>query len=287
LTSFLARRDSGRPVILLIDEAETHLHLDAQVDLVRMFAEQDQADKVVYTTHSPACLPSDIGVGIRAVVAGDGETSTVENSFWRNRAGFSPLMLAMGASAAAFTRARAAVIGEGATEMLLLPSLMRAALGEDVAYQVAPGLSEVPRKEYGDLDLEAARVAFLVDGDEGGEALAKALGRQVPANLVVPLGLPATENVLDADSYLAVFSGVLQEFNPGVEIPAAPELGPAAGTSWAKTLDDWANGLSLRVPSKVDVAARLLEIPGGLQPSPEGAVALRHANTGLRAALRL
>lgn len=287
LNSFLARRDSGRPVVLLIDEAETHLHIDAQVDLVRMFAEQHQADKVVYTTHSPACLPPDLGVGIRAVVAGEGETSRVENSFWRNSTGFSPLMFAMGASAAAFTKARAAVIGEGATEMILLPTLIRAVTKEDVPYQVAPGLAEASKGEYGDLDLEAARVAFLVDGDIGGANLAKALGREVPSDLVIELGFPGTENLLDPVQYAEVFAAVFQEFNPGATITGQPPLGAASAESWSKVLRDWAVRTGLHVPSKVDVAARLLEVDGGLQVSDEGRTALAEAHKKLCAALKL
>lgn len=287
LNAFLARRDRVRPVVLLIDEAETHLHIDAQVDLVRMFSEQQQADKVIYTTHSPACLPPDLGVGIRAVVADDGESSRVENSFWRNRTGFSPLMLAMGASAAAFTKARAAVIGEGATEMILLPTLIRGLTGHEVPYQVAPGLAEAPRREYGDLDLEAARVAFLVDGDCGGVRLADALGREVPKALVIQLGVPGTENLLDPEQYSAVFVGVLKEFNPDSVVPDAPQLGSATAESWAKVLDDWAAVAGLVVPSKVDIASRLLEVEDGPTLSEHGRLALAAAHRSLCQALRL
>lgn len=287
LNAFLARRDSGRPVVLLIDEAETHLHIDAQVDLIRMFSEQHQADKVVYTTHSPACLPPDLGVGIRAVVADEGETSRVENSFWRNSTGFSPLMFAMGASAAAFTKARAAVIGEGATEMILLPTLIRSVTEQEVPYQVAPGLAEASKREYGDLDLEAARVAFLVDGDVGGADLAKALGREVPSELVIELGYPGTENLLDQTQYVEVFTAVFGEFNPGEQITGQPSLGAATGESWSKVLRDWAVSTGLKVPSKVDVAARLLEVDGGVKLSADGRDALAEAHKKLCAALRL
>lgn len=287
LNAFLARRDTGRPIVLLIDEAETHLHIDAQVDLVRMFADQHQAGKVVYTTHSPACLPPDLGVGIRAVVAGDGETSRVENSFWRNSTGFSPLIIAMGASAAAFTKARAAVIGEGATEMILLPTLIRALTGEEVPFQVAPGLAEASKDEYGDLDLEAARVAFIVDGDEGGASLAKVLGREIPSDLVVDLGLPGTENLLDATQYAETFAAVLKEFNPGGQITDQPALGAATSESWSKLLSDWADETGLKVPSKVDVAARLLELDGGVKLSDEGREALAEAYKKLCTALKL
>lgn len=287
LNAFLARRDTGRPVVLLIDEAETHLHIDAQVDLVRMFADQHQVDKVIYTTHSPACLPPDLGVGIRAIVAGDGETSRVENSFWRNSTGFSPLLVAMGASAAAFTKARAAVIGEGATEMILLPTLIRGATGEEVPYQVAPGLAEASKGEYGDLDLEAARVAFLVDADGGGASLAKALGREVPGDLVIQLGFPGTENLLDRGQYSGVFADVFRELNPGAQITGQPALGPAIGASWSRTLRDWAIATGLCVPSKVDIAARLLEVEGGPRLSDEGEKTLRRVHAELCVALKL
>jgi hypothetical protein len=287
LNAFLARRDTGRPIVLLIDEAETHLHIDAQVDLVRMFSEQNQADKVIYTTHSPACLPPDLGVGIRAVVAVGGETSYVENSFWRNSTGFSRLTIAMGASAAAFTKARAAVIGEGATEMILLPTLMRTVTGTEVPFQVAPGLAEASKDAYCDLDLEAARVAFIVDSDDGGSQLAKALGREVSSNLVIELGLPGTENLLDLAQYVEVFAAALQELNPEVQIPVMPALGAATDGSWSKALMEWARGTGLRVPSKADVASRLLEVEGGITVSDEGRHALPGAYDKLCAALRL
>lgn len=56
LACFLATRTLAVKPILLIDEAETHLHIDAQSDLVRAFEEEQQVAKVIYTTHSPACL---------------------------------------------------------------------------------------------------------------------------------------------------------------------------------------------------------------------------------------
>jgi predicted ATP-dependent endonuclease of OLD family len=286
LTAFLASRNTGRPTILLIDEAETHLHIDAQADLVEMFAQQDKADKIIYTTHSPACLPADLGVGIRAVVPNGEETSYVENSFWRQDGGaFSSLMIAMGASAAAFTPARCAVIAEGASDMILLPSLVRAATGLDrLPYQVAPGLSEVPKAFYPELDFEAAKVAFLVDGDGGGDDLAKALDREIPAARIVKLDVPGIENVLDAECYSDAFVTQLREHNPNVTISDPPAL-PAAGIgSWANVLEGWAENAGRRVPSKREVANQLVE-HGVIKLSPEGTVALKAVNQALLKAL--
>ncbi len=99
LVAFLEVRGYTTPPVLLIDEAETHLHIDAQADLVNTFMTQRQAAKIIYTTHSPACLPPDLGSNIRAVVPDPDHEyrSLIRGSFWDGAAGFSPLMLAMGA----------------------------------------------------------------------------------------------------------------------------------------------------------------------------------------------
>lgn len=286
LTSFLAARNSGRATILLIDEAETHLHIDAQADLVQMFAEQDKADKVIYTTHSPGCLPADLGVGIRAVVPDADETSHVENSFWRQQdGGLTSLMFAMGASAAAFTPARCAVIAEGATDMILLPTLMRTATGQGgLPYQVVPGLSEMPRNSYPDLDYQAAKVAFLVDGDGGGKKLANAIGRAIPDNRVVVLEVHGIENTLDPDQYLDTFVTLLRDLNGEITIGELPVLPDARSAPWTTTLERWATDHGWRTPSKQEIANYLIELDEVLL-SPEGAESLKQAHDSLLAAL--
>lgn len=287
LSAFLSARGSSRPKILLVDEAENHLHINAQADVLAMFAQQDQAGQVIYTTHSPACLPSDLGVGVRAVVPEGDEISRVDNSFWRQPGhGFSSLMLAMGASAAAFTPARLAVIAEGATEMILLPSLIREAVrSDDLVYQVAPGLSETPRDDFPELDLVAARVAFLVDDDEGGERLAAELKRHIPDHLVVGLGLPGIENALHPDVYSEAFLALLKFFNEGAAVGNLPKLPEASQSSWSATLEGWARGSNLRVPGKIDVAQRLLDQRGPLL-SLEGTSQLQKVHQELLTALK-
>lgn len=286
LNSFLAARNSGRATILLIDEAETHLHIDAQADLVQMFAKQDKADKIIYTTHSPGCLPADLGVGIRAVVPDSDETSHVENSFWRQQGGgFTSLMFAMGASAAAFTPARCAVIAEGATDMILLPTLMRAAIGQDsLPYQVAPGLSEMPKDSYPELDFQAARVAFLVDGDGGGQRLAETIGRAIPDDRIVALDVHGIENTLDSDLYLHTFTALLRDVNAGVTVSEPPSLPDATVAPWSATLEAWAASQGWRAPTKQEIANRLIELDE-VALSPQGILALKQAHAALLAAL--
>ncbi|WP_120520792.1 AAA family ATPase [Arthrobacter celericrescens] len=278
LIAFLKVHGTERPPILLIDEAENHLHIDAQADLVNMFVTQEQAVKVVYTTHSPACLPPDLGSGIRSVVPRKDnlQVSDIRNSFWQGAAGYSPLMLAMGAAAAAFTPARCVVLAEGATEMILLPTLLRTAIAmESLPYQVAPGLSEVPKDFYSKLDLEGAKVAYLLDGDGGGDELQKGLVRAgVSETLIVRLDVPGIENVLEPIAYLEALTAPLGECNTGTAVPSLPTLEDPTKQSWAKQLDGWITEQGLKAPSKVAVANWLVENDKA-RPSSAGAKQLR------------
>ena len=82
----------------------------------------------------------------------------------------------MGAKTLAFFPVRYAVIGEGPTDLILLPSLLREVTGKfSIGFQVVPGLSVASKGEMSLLEQEAPRVLYLVDGDKGGERLAAAL----------------------------------------------------------------------------------------------------------------
>lgn len=286
LVAFLTVKGQTVPPVLLIDEAETHLHIDAQADLVNEFMTQTRAAKIIYTTHSPACLPPDLGTNIRAVVPDpdNGQRSVVEGSFWTRGVGYSPLMLAMGAGAAAFSAARKVVLAEGATEMLILPSLIKMALEvEDLDYQVAPGLSEVPIAMYPELDLEGARVAFLVDGDKGGKELRDALvGAGVPEDRIITLGALTLENLLDPDAYAKVIVDLINESSSGEKISPAhlPKL-PDDGTSlWPTVIRDWAKENGHPLPGKRVIASRLVE-DGLAVPSDDGRRVLRKLHQSL------
>ena len=288
LVAFLAVREERVPPILLIDEAETHLHIDAQADLVNTFMTQQQAAKIIYTTHSPACLPPDLGANIRAVVP-DSKTegrSVIEGSFWHGAAGFSPLMLAMGAGAAAFSTARFVVLAEGASEMLMLPSLIKASVGlADLDYQVAPGLSEVPTAMYPELDLVGARVAYLVDGDQGGRDRRSALlSGGVPDDRIKVLGALTLENLLEPEPYLETVGTLLAECNPGRSIPDLPSLPDPTVAVWPNELERWAEEHSLKMPGKRVIASRLVEEERAV-PSDFGSPILRTLHAELDALL--
>jgi hypothetical protein len=193
LLTFLAKGDFATPPVLLIDEAEAHLHYDAQADLVRVFERQEAASAVLYTTHSAGCLPEDFGNGVRVIAPTDDSRSAIGNWFWREGAGLTPMLLAMGASALAFTPARFAVIAEGPSDAILLASMMREARGlgltVPLGFQVAPGVAIVVPHDVEQLEVEAGRVVYLVDSDEGGRSHAmKLIAAGVAENRIRWLG---------------------------------------------------------------------------------------------------
>ena len=177
LIAFVHKQGNQNP-ILLMDEVENHLHYDAQADLVQMFAKQQIASKIIYTTHSIGCLPEDLGSGVRLVEESkSGNRSRINNWFWVNTGtGFYPLLFGMGAKMMAFIPLRYSVITEGPTDMLLLPSLLKEAINQDhLGFQIVPGISISDNEQIAILDRESKRTVYLVDSDLGGQKLQKKL----------------------------------------------------------------------------------------------------------------
>lgn len=270
LVAFVARYSGGRRPVLLIDEAETHLHYGAQADLIRVFERQTVAHKVIFTTHSIGCLPEDLGTTIRVVApATTDERSRIRNEFWLAGVGMTPMMLAMGANALAFTPSRFAVIGEGATEAILLPSMLREVRaakyrGEPLGFQVVPGISEVSEEDADDLEFEAGNVAYLIDDDKGGRAhAAKLPARAHREKRVVKLGGGKIEGIciedcIDAAVLASAFNYVLDHnamvsTQPRVQPAELPEVGRAA---W---LDKWCEDHGEQRQSKTHVAQAALQ----------------------------
>lgn len=178
LRAFVTRSQAVDP-ILLIDEAEQHLHYDGQADLVQMFARQKVASKIIYSTHSAGCLPEDLGTSIRLIYSTNDVVleSSIQNKFWaKDHMGFSPLLIGMGATTLAFFPMRKALVGEGITETMLLPSLFREAASlEYLGFQVVPGLANVSRAQLPKLNDTGTHVAYFLDSDPEGEKYRKAL----------------------------------------------------------------------------------------------------------------
>jgi hypothetical protein len=248
LVAFATRYGGRSSPVLLFDEAEQHLHYGAQADLVDVFQSQNMLANVIYTTHSIGCLPDDLGTTIRVIRReGDSERSTIENNFWASGAGITPLMLAMGASALAFTPARSALIGEGPTEAVLLPSLLKAAAGaayrDPLGFQVAPGLAIAGEELAHQLDTDAGVVLYVVDDDEGGRAHTEKIDRVAhDEDRVLVLGggeSPGlcTEDLVAAALLVDAFNRVVAETRPEVTEHLLPSNLPDVARG--AFLDQW------------------------------------------------
>lgn len=280
LRVFLARRQHEVRPILLVDEAESHLHYDAQADITRVFEQQSEVAQVIYTTHSIGCLPQDLGRGVRVVTPEENSTrSHIENVWSRvggdgdkeRRVGITPLMLAMGASTVPLTPTRFVVVAEGPSDAMLLPSLLREASGLDVlGYQVVGGLSEASEDEIRRLGFEAPRVCYLVDGDHGGSDLQVLLRRLgVPARRIVRWAGPSTgvclEDAVDPDLYVQAINRYLTSWPPNKSGLTKAALRKAARP---KQVDEWCDSQKIKRPSKVMIAQQILEILDEPVPSP-------------------
>ncbi len=135
--------------------------------------------------------------------------------------------------------------------MLVLPSLIKKAVGaEDLDYQVAPGLSEVAPEMYPELDLAGARVAYLVDGDQGGRDRRDALiAGGVPRGPDRRPGALTLENLLDPAAYAEAFAKLLAECNPDTAPPDLPELPEPTAEVWPRHLESWSEEHGLKLPA--------------------------------------
>jgi hypothetical protein len=265
LLTFTAARSGSVKPVLLIDEAERHLHYDAQSDLVAMFEQQDLAAKIIYTTHSAACLPEDLGTGVRIVAPIEGDRSVLKNAFWsESRGGFTPLLLAMGAGAAAFSAVRRALLVEGPSDALLLPALFRAAVGlgagRSLGFQIAPGLAWGPQAHVGRLSVEASLAAYVVDADEAGEQIrADLLEAGVDQSLIFRLGRRRSgltlEDLVERSTFATAFNYLLLHLRGSDERITAAEL-PNAGRM--RRLDEWCAEHSIEPLPKPALAQEIL-----------------------------
>lgn len=259
-----AANKTKRPPILLIDEAERHLHYDAQADLVRMMTRQETAQQVLYTTHSAGCLPEDLGAAVRVAVQVEGShSSELRNTIWETRPGFDPLFFAMGASAFAFSAARRAVFAEGISDVILLPALLKSATGVDeLGFQVAPGLAQVNHRSAKELDLEGGRIAYVVDGDEAGTAISRQLVKSgVRADRIIQIG-PAG-SVIEDFVHIELYAAAVREETrrSGDELDLEADTIPQDNRP--RFVEEACREAGIGAPPKRKVAEHVLELRTG------------------------
>ena len=220
--------ENAEDSILLIDEADMHLHYDAQADLIQILTKQSLSKKVIYTTHSAGCLPEDLGNGVRLVEWDKEERnrSNIRNKFWSltSSEGFSPLLLGMGATTFAFFPSRNAVVAEGVSEMILLAHVLREASGhKNLGFQIVPGLSNMKNAQLPLLGRVGSKVAYIVDNDPGGKALEKALKKEgIEANRIKKISKGKTfltlEDCLEKDVWASAVNTYIAKYGESLGV---------------------------------------------------------------------
>jgi hypothetical protein len=270
LVALTAQEQRTAPPILLIDELETHLHYDAQSDLVEVLARQNAAAQVIYTTHSAACLPEDLGLGVR-VIEGIGEltASTVRQNFWRDEhPGMGALLMAMGAASLAFVPLRPAVIAEGGSDLVLLPSLIREAIERDhLELAVVPGSSSTPPDRIAGLDLQGVRTAWIFDADEGGRARRVELTEAyIPAErmfLLAEDGDLEIEDLVEPQAYCEAVRLYVADAG-GTDDVFTPDDLPPEPCQRHDTVIKWCEARGLHPPGKIAIANKVIELVGNM-----------------------
>lgn len=263
LRNFLSSENLETPPILLIDEAETHLHYDAQADLIKVFESGVLSSSVIYTTHSVGCLPSDLGAGVKPVVKilnkenKDSGESRVASSIWENTHGTTPILYAMGASTLALSSFRSALITEGVTEVSLLPRILRSACNlTTIPIQILPGIAVISTFDAAALESSANQVAYLVDGDQGGKANKKKLvdGGVKGDKILLLKNKSSIEDYLNPQLLIQTMSELAKEFglNHTDYNMIAPKSLPKEGR-----IDFIRTKVSGDVPDKKSIASRI------------------------------
>jgi predicted ATP-dependent endonuclease of OLD family len=170
----------------------------------------------------------------------------------------------MGAAAMSFTPTRHALIAEGAADAILLPTLLRQASDEErLGFQVAPGLSSVASSSVAELEAEAGRVAFLVDGDKGGSNIvAKLTGAGIPANRVMTLTDSTTGEGLEVEDLVApsVYAQAANdELRCWQEIDTEMTVDDFGAALRTKAVEAWCASQGVEAPDKAAVAQRVVD----------------------------
>ena len=91
-------------------------------------------------------------------------------------------LVAMGANTLAFVPIRYAVVGEGVSDMILVPAVLKSHLMIDtLGFQVAPGLSSGDADQIAIVNKESPRTAYLTDGDDAGRKMRSRMTRRHPS----------------------------------------------------------------------------------------------------------
>jgi predicted ATP-dependent endonuclease of OLD family len=263
LLAFCITYENRNP-ILLIDEAESHLHYDAQADLINMLSKQQVSKKIIYTTHSMGCLPEDMGAGLRLIQSIENDTlSKITNKFWSNdKKGFHPLLYGIGATTLSFLPMRNAILVEGSSDHILLPIIFRAISKQDhIGFQIVPGLSETSKEQIPILENHGRQALFLLDNDSGGINLEKWLvSIGIPKKRIMHIVSSVTtkitvEDLLEPSLFEEGVNSYLRKWEKKVK-----EFRLQKNRNHAISLLSFCKSAKIEVPSKTEIAYVVIEI---------------------------
>jgi AAA domain, putative AbiEii toxin, Type IV TA system len=267
LVALTAQHDYKVRPTLLIDEVETHLHYNAQADLIDVLTTQTAAAQVIYTTHSAACLPQDLALGVRVVEGIEQKTaSTVRQNIWQAKhPGLGSLLMAMGASSLVYVTLRPGVIAEGVSDLILLPTLIREATGDDsLGFAVVPGASTTPPDQIAGLGLQGVRTVWVFDADDAGRKRREYLTEaHIPGERILLLtedGDLEIEDLVAAEAYVEAVGLYLTDIGAEAEFSGG-DL-PAETCRRPEMVDAWCEARQLQPPSKTAIANKIIELAG-------------------------
>ena len=172
----------------------------------------------------------------------------------------------MGASLLSLTVPRFALICEGPSDAILLPTLLReVADATDLPYRVVPGLAEIARTQMTALSQHAGKVGCLTDGDPGGEELldqvraAGAIETSCLFSLSAIAAGTTLEDLVDADTYAHAVNIELKTWGitgarlTSADIPAVGRV--AAVKTWCSV-----NGGNPESLNKNRIAQRIVDL---------------------------
>lgn len=260
LLAFIQHHDAEHNLVILIDEIETHLHVDAQRHLIQALEQLPPHQQFIYTTHSPFALPSDLSA-VREVVSNPGNgTSTINNHLWQNTtSGLLGLHVRMGAASAGSWVARHTLVVEGVTDAALLPRMLDEALGGgSVPFMCIPGYPYAGKDPLV-FEAQAVNVAYLFDGDQAGKGYAKQLSKRGVADDRIFFWDEGAmlEDYLSEALFIAAAQAAARTYqkNP---LPVPP--GSLPGPDRYRQLQALCGAAHIAVPSKNSVAAKVLEL---------------------------
>jgi hypothetical protein len=186
----------------------------------------------------------------------------VRQNFWQDEhPGLGALLMAMGASSLVYVTLRPAIIAEGGSDLILLPSLFREAIARDwLGFAVVPGASTTPPEHIAGLGLQGVKTIWVLDADDGGRARRDYLvGVGVPEDRVVLLtdeGNLEIEDLVAPDVYVLAVQDYLKDVGATDEFDDS-DL-PDDTCRRHDAVEAWCDARQIRKPSKIAVANKVI-----------------------------